>query len=119
MPGQLSAVDGSGRMMSNSPRNETPPASRRRSGADAPLMASARSSTARSPPRRRCQYPCASITVSGAPGRSSAAENQRPISGRTPSVVSTPRLAVSARTSSGSPLPVIVAVAPGLHTPTS
>ena len=47
-----------------------------------------------------------SITASGAPGASSAFENQRPISGWTPSVVSTPRLTVNVRTSSGSPPPV-------------
>ena len=49
--------------------------------------------------------------MSGAPGVSSAVENQRPISGRTPSVVRTPWLAVNVRTSSGSPWPVTVAVA--------
>ena len=63
-----------------------------------------------SPPNRVRQYPLASITVSAPFGESSSLENTRPSAGPAPRIGSRPSVAMSERTSSGSPMPVTLSV---------
>ena len=77
-----------------------------------------RPTAARSPPKRRRQYPWVRITVSVVPAVSSVDENHRPRTGTTPTAGRVPYVTTRVRTSSGSPIPVTFA-APVCHTPNS